>query len=229
MDDLLPLDFLKEKADYGSWMSLITRRRSVRDFRDREVDRDTVDRILKAVQLAPVGIPPSDVGVLVLHGTARVREFSWDIINQMKRSRFFFSGWMLFLIRPFLGKEAVELFSSFGAPLLDKLIRARDRDENLLLYDAPLAMYFYSTSYSDPADPIITATYAMLAAESLGLGTCFIGTPHYFLRYGSKKLKAKYGLEGKHPNGIMLIMGYPRYKFRKGIRRSLAGITYMDH
>ena len=29
------------------------------------------------------------------------------------------------------------------------------------------------------ADPLIAATYAMLAAESLGLGSCMIGTPAF--------------------------------------------------
>ena len=36
---------------------------------------------------------------------------------------------------------------------------------NLVNYDAPLAMYFYGTPYTDSADPIIAAAYAMLAAE----------------------------------------------------------------
>ena len=42
-------------------------------------------------------------------------------------------------------------------------------------YDAPLALYFYASPYADPADPLIPATYAMLAGESLGLGTCMLG------------------------------------------------------
>ena len=37
---------------------------------------------------------------------------------------------------------------------------------NWVTYDAPLAIYFYGSPYCDPADPIVAATYAMLAAEA---------------------------------------------------------------
>jgi len=43
------------------------------------------------------------------------------------------------------------------------------------------------------ADAHISATYAMLAAESLGLGSCMIGSASPFL-VRSKQLLQKYGL-----------------------------------
>ena len=55
---------------------------------------------------------------------------------------------------------------------------------NVVNYDAPLAIYFYGSPYCDPADPIIAATYAMIAAEALGLGTCMLGAIHPLIQYG---------------------------------------------
>ena len=79
--------------------------------------------------------------------------------------------------------------------------------------------------YADPADPLISATYAMLAAEALGLGSCMIGTPAQFIKY-SKKLKKKYGIPERNTQGIMVIFGYPQVKFTRSIKRSLGGVRY---
>ena len=79
--------------------------------------------------------------------------------------------------------------------------------------------------YSDPVDPIIPATYAMLAAESLGMGSCMIGTIAPFLKY-SKKLRGKYGIPLKNRQGIMVIFGYPAIKFHKALRRTFASVHY---
>jgi nitroreductase len=104
-------------------------------------------------------------------------------------------------------------------------IAEKEKGNDYLLYDAPLAIYFHVSPYADPLDPVIAATYAMISAETLGLGTCMIGTVAYGFKY-SKKLKQKYGIPARNQQGIMLIMGYPAIKYQRGIRRSLAQVTY---
>ncbi len=101
-------------------------------------------------------------------------------------------------------------------------MQRKEMKENWLLYDAPLAMYFYGV-FTDPADPYITATYAMLAAESLGLGSCMIGSINPFLRYGGKSLKSKYNINPKVREGIFVIFGYPKYSYNKAIKRTFKG------
>ncbi|MEW6698121.1 MAG: hypothetical protein ACOY35_07385 [Bacillota bacterium] len=68
----------------------------------------------------------------------------------------------------------------------------------------------------------------MLSAESLGLGSCMIGTPAYFIKHSkhSKKFKQKYHIPLKNQQGIVVIFGYPKIPYKKSIRRRLAGIYY---
>jgi nitroreductase len=87
-------------------------------------------------------------------------------------------------------------------------------------------MYFHVSPYADPADPFITATYAMLAAEALGLGSCMIGTIGPMLKNGGKGLKEKYGLNPRNQPGIAIIFGYPAVKYRHTIQRNLAKVHY---
>ncbi len=100
---------------------------------------------------------------------------------------------------------------------------------NLITYDAPLAIYFYGSPYCEPADPIVAATTAMYAGESLGLGTCMLGGIHPLIQFGSKagKFREKYGIKYKSREGLFVIFGYPSVDYRKGIRRTFASTTVL--
>ena len=227
MDDFVPLPHAKIATNYEQLEALMLKRRSIRDFKDKIIDQDTIDRILKAATTAPMGIPPSDVEVVVFNGKEKVKNFSNDFINYLETIKWMFSKWTLPLWRPFISKEDYEMYKSFLTPLINFLVERNKKGEDWLLYNAPLAMYFYGSPYSDPADPYIPATYAMLAAESLGLGTCMIGSIHPFIKRGAESFKKKYKINPKNKTGIFLIMGYPKVKYHKAIKRSFANVTYV--
>jgi len=66
----------------------------------------------------------------------------------------------------------------------------------------------------------------MLAAQSLGLGSTVIGlVPPVVDR--SKTLRERYGIPKENKAITSLVVGYPKYRFRKSIQRKLAGIRRM--
>ena len=101
---------------------------------------------------------------------------------------------------------------------------------NLVNYDAPLAMYFYGSPYADPADPIVAATYAMITAETLGLGTCMIGGVHPLIksRKKAKLFREMQGIKYASREGLFVIFGYPQVKYKKGIRRTFASVEVKE-
>lgn len=224
-EDVIELPEKENRASYKQLYSLLLARRSTRNFKDKTVEPEVIGKIVEAVSTAPMGLPPSDVEILVLNSRQKVQEFADDIIEMVKKSRWMFSPLVSLLLRPFLGREYVESVESFIRPLADIFVEEKAKGTDYLLYDAPLAMYFHTSPYADPADSLVAATYAMLAAESLGLGSCMIGTPAYFIKY-SKKIKQKYNLPIKNQPGIVVIFGYPRIKYRKALTRRLAKVTY---
>lgn len=227
---LNPEDFSKlEKdnlPDYESINQLLLNRRSTRDFKDKPVQQEIIDKILAMASTAPMGLPPSDVGVMVLNSKEKVKQFSFDFIDLLERMKWMVSPASLTLMRPFMRKDDYLLFKSFVIPMVSFFTESRKRDENYLLYDAPLAMMFYG-NMSDPADPYIAATYATLAAESLGLGACMIGSVGPFLKNTGKDFKRKYGLPSKMRDSIIVIFGYPQVKFSKTIKRSFERVYYV--
>ena len=211
---------------YESLLSTLQRRRSIREFKDLAVEPEKIDKILEAAQTAPMGIPPSDVHVLVLENKARVHDFAVEFSTFLKGLRWMSSNWFLSLMHPFWGKANDEMMHSFIKPLFSVYTDSMDKGENWINYDAPLAMYFYGSPYSDPADSIIAATYAMIAGEALGLGTCMIGGIHPFIQNGKKArlFRENYGIKYPSREGLFVIFGYSDVKYKKGIKRSFADI-----
>jgi NAD-dependent dihydropyrimidine dehydrogenase PreA subunit/nitroreductase len=225
LDDFIKQPLKQERANYDTFLNLLVSRRSVRDYKDKEIPDEIIQNILNAAVTAPMGLPPSDVGVLIFKGREKVREFSFDFIEALKKMKKFFSPFMLAIMKPFLKRADYELTKSFIVPLIDFFEKSKESKKNYLLYDAPLAVYFYNSGYADPADPYITATYAMLAAHSLGLGCCMIGSIAPFLKH-MKGFKEKHNIPENSKDGIFLIFGYPKYKYQKAIKRSFAKIEY---
>ena len=222
-EDVLDLPPRETWASYHQLRGLMAARRSVRDFTDRPVTPEVVASILDAASSAPMGLPPSEVGVVVLNGRERVRAFRNDLLDTIRSTRWIFHPAMLALMRPFMSKESHAMLKSFVGPAIDAYVELDEQGEDWFFYDAPLAMCFYATPFADPADPIIAATYAMLAAQAQGLGSCFLGFPAYYIKQ-SAKLKAKYGFPKRMQPGTVLIMGYPVLTFRRALRRRFADV-----
>ncbi|MGE5380767.1 MAG: nitroreductase family protein, partial [Methylocystaceae bacterium] len=213
---LLPLPPRTERTSYEQLYNLMLSRRSIRCFKAREVEAQVIDQIIDAASTAPMGLPPSEVEVKVLNGFKQVEEFSRDMIKLIQQQKWVFSPLMLQLYRPFVGREVYDMMRTFLTPLPDFFAEKMAAGENWLLYGAPLAMYFYSSPTADPADPMIAATYAMLAAEALGLGTCMIGTIAPFLKRKTW-VGEKYGIPAKDNQGLMVIFGYPEFKYHRAV------------
>lgn len=225
-DDFFPLPSKESRAQYESLFAMMAARRSIRDFKDKSVEKEKIEKILQAASTSPMGVPPSDVHVMVLEGKDKVREFSFDYCRFLEKIKWYFSPFMISLMRPFIRKEYYSMFREFLTPMINFFTETAKKGENWVLYDAPLAMYFYGTPYTDPADQFIPATYAMLAGESLGLGTCMIGSIGPFITRGAKNLKKKYGIYPSNLQGVFVIFGYPKYKFQKSIKRTFAEVHY---
>jgi len=219
-----------ETTDYGQLLGLLQRRRSMRDFLEKEIPADIVSQILEAAATAPMGIPPSDVGVLVLQGAKANADFANSFAKLVNSQKWIFSGPMLFLIRPFIAKTDYQMLKNFAGPAFREIVKKIHDGKNMLTYSAPLSMYFYGSPFTDTADPIIAATLAMCAGESLGLGTCCIGLIHPMLQNGKEAAKfcEKYGIKHKSKSGIMVIFGYPSLSYQKGINRSFASVSIVE-
>lgn len=214
---------------YDEFFDFLKLRRSVRVFKDRLVERDVVDKILQAAATAPMGFPPHTTEVVVVDDREELDSLLEELVKEYDSMVKAFSN-------P-IGRGIVRL--SAGAKdygVLKNHIVETARFANELyhrdgtdryMYRAPMLMMFHGNrrgiSYEENAH--LVCHHAMLAAVSLDLGTTIIGLiPPVVDR--SKLLRERYGIPKENRVVNSLILGYPKYRYRQGIRRDLAGVTY---
>ncbi len=84
-----------------------------------------------------MGIPPSDVRVLVLENKTQVHNFAVEFSSYLNGIRWMASNWFLALMRPFLGKASNEMMHSFIKPTFDLYVDSMNKGNNWINYDAP--------------------------------------------------------------------------------------------
>jgi nitroreductase/Pyruvate/2-oxoacid:ferredoxin oxidoreductase delta subunit len=226
-DDLLPMPSPESRATADALAALMQSRRSVRRFTEQEVEPELLDRIVQMASTAPMGIPPWDIGCVVVRGRDKVHELSDQVVQGYEGMLKIFKPWVLTAMRPIMKKSMHEQFKSFIVPLAQALVDSRKAGRDILFYDAPAVLIFHRSPYSDAVDAAIACTYAMLAAESLGLGTTMIGAAPPILAR-NKSLCRKLGVPESNTPAIALIIGYPATDFKHTIRRHFTNVSTVD-
>ncbi len=215
--DALP----KETIGIEALLDLMKTRRSVRAFRDEPVPRAMVDCILEAVAQAPLGFPAELGGVSIVNGKEKVARLLPPMVAFYRRlHRGMRSPFMRPILRLSMGKKVFCAIQNF-MPVMDRMFAHYERtEEDVFTWSAPLLLVFHAPADKISAhdDPVIAATYAMLAAQALGLGTTIIGMVPPFVqqsRWARRFLSI--------PNGNLaqsaLIAGFPRTLFTRSIAR----------
>lgn len=216
--DLHPLPSREEMASAEALAALMAGRRSVRHFTAQEVTPEALERIVAMASSAPMGIPPWDVGVTIVSGSEKVQNLAGEIVKGYEGLLKIFRPWLLTALRPFFGRTTYERFRSFIIPLAEIYVNGRRQGRDLLFYDAPAVLIFSHSPYADAVDASIACTYAMLAAESMGLGTTMIGgAPPIIQR--NRKLAASLAIPAGNIPSLALIVGHPAVSFARGISR----------
>lgn len=217
-EDLLPLPPPEERAGADALAALLVARRSTRRFKDREVEPSLLERIVEMASSAPMGIPPWDVGYVIVRGRAKVQDLAAEIVRGYEGFLRIFRPWVLAVLRLFVRRETHDQFRYFIRPLAETYVRCRRKGRDVLFYDAPALLIFHHSPYADTVDATIACTYAMLAAESLGLGSTMIGGAPPILQR-NQALCRTLGIPKGNKPALALILGYPATHFQRAIRR----------
>lgn len=220
----------KRAFGYDEFFDFLNLRRSVRTFKEKPVERDLIDKILKAAATAPMGFPPHTTEVVVID---KREEMDFLLQSLAKDYGLMHKGFSNPLTRVIIRFSAgAEDYMTLKNWILDVSKHANQlyrRDcSDRYMYRAPVLMLFHANrrtiSYEENAH--LVCDHAMLAAVSLGLGTTILGiVPPIVDR--SKILRKRYGIPKENKVITSLILGYPKYHYKKSIHRNLAGVRYL--
>ncbi|MFZ5597945.1 MAG: nitroreductase family protein [Bacillota bacterium] len=181
----------------------LSSRRSIRNYKDKVVDREVLEKIIRVAGYAPSGHNTQPVEWLVVENPGEVRRLSGLVVD-----------WMRLMI-----KEKPE----FARPMhMDMVVAGWEMGMDPVCRQAPHVVVAHAPSKAPTShDACITAlTYLELAAYSMGLGACWAGYFGVAAAVFPPLIEALGLPEGRRVFGAMLL-GYPKFKYyRIPVRKS---------
>ena len=177
----------------------IKERRSVRNFEEKDIDKDLLQEIIQAGKFAPSAQNKQPWKFIVITNKDFIQELSLQVKEELKnvlKKRFI----KKFSIKELKDEDTLKHIYAFAFS-----------EKDIIFFDAP-ALVFITTEdrlFFDESCACC-AENMMLAAHSLGIGSCWIGFASVL---GLKKeMMRKIGVPDKHHISAAIVFGYPKEK-----------------
>ena len=208
------------------FVRFLRKRRSHRQFLDREVPWEVLTQLVDVCRYAPTGSNMQMVEVLAILDRKKIHRLSELTVDYFRQN----------MLK--VEKEVAELEAS-GKPIPIELAGARDRipmtrrhlstweaGSDPILRSAPVVLVFHSApNPSTPKDDgVIAAHTVTLTAMTMGLETCYIGLLEMAAKSSPAVLEA-IGLPPGNKVYSVLIAGYPEHEFARPVARKPIRIT----
>ena len=180
----------------------IYERRSVRSYKDQAPKDEELKEIVKAGTFAPNGTNAQGLRFVVISDSALLKKYS------MLAKELFVATI----------KKQVEKVPADKAEGMNRMMRTLSNPDFNIFYDAPtLILVLANPSCLTPVeDGSVAAENMMLAAWSMGIGSCWIGFANPLQH--SPEFMAEVGIPPDHKLIAPIIFGYPKKAQSNGNR-----------
>ena len=173
---------------------LLRAKRSIRHYKNKKLPKELLEKVFEAMRYAPSASNARKWRYVILSDSKKIEALNDEIVKAQYQYMGFQSG-----------EQALKYFKSTGRNIF---------------YNAPhvIVLYYRIVEKSTVMiglkanDAGIALTYGMLAAESLGLGSCWIGMIQGAVPL-NKEILNMLGIKGMVLGAFTL--GYPAVKFRR--------------
>jgi len=214
-------DLPKTRVDKEDFLNFLANRRSVRNFKDKPISKEDIETILESIQYAPNGSHPHDMHITVVNDRKVIEKqlpamsnFLDDIVKWME------SPFMSRIIKMKKGQQTYNTLKQHLYPIA-KAKNYKLEYGDRITRGAPAIIIFHADKgapeHSD--NGIIWATYAMMAAQSLGLGATIVSLVPAVINKVDSVRKA-FMIPEEHEAVISIIIGYPKYKYKRAVKRN---------
>jgi len=183
-------------------------RRSIRNYRDQEVPRETLQKLIEVARYAPTGHNTQTVEWLVLSDREELNKLV-AIVGKWMR-------WML--------ANKPEFALSMH---MDLSLKGLEAGLDIVLRDAPalIIAHAHKDDQVAPTSCTIALSTLELAATGMGLGGCWAG---YFNAACSSfpPMKEALGLPAGHKCFGAMMIGYPKFRYHRMPERKAPSITW---
>ena len=173
---------LSELISYNTMHQFLRAKRSVRQYQGKKVPTEIIEKVIDSMRYAPTGANMRMLKCLILSDDEQIKLLSDSIIDEIE-------------------KGGVDR----------RLSKLRDEGIDPIFYRAPYVLILYSKNPWDSINSSIAMTYGMLSAQSMGLGTCWIGFAQGVLLENPQIREEFTGIQ-TYVLGVFTL-GYPSVKY----------------
>jgi nitroreductase/NAD-dependent dihydropyrimidine dehydrogenase PreA subunit len=224
-------DFFEFSDNGDFFQSLIESRRSIRAFKDKPIPKEELQKIVDAISFSPPSFPPIKIELTVVLDKKFIQQNLPAMIALYdKLMKGLKSPIGRFVIKRKLGISKYNALVNHLVPLLTaKLPTMKNGTEDAISRNAQALLIFHANRCEENyhSDINIALSFALLRAHSLGIGACAIELiPPPIEKVPG--LKAKFGILEENEVVASIILGYPKFKYRRGIRRNLRSVKWLE-
>lgn len=199
------------KFDIAAVVQLMASRRSCRSFTDRPVDRPLLEDLMKIGITAPSGTNSQSWTFTILPTRKAVLSLAEQVASYYERLNITAEKTILRKFLKLIGRGELDAYyRSYYRKTKEALAAWHTEGKDLLFHGSPAAILVGSRpGATSPAEDALLATQnILLAAHSMGLGTCLIG---YAVAAMKKDpvIKQSAGIPSEEDIHAVIALGYP--------------------
>ncbi|MCD6179352.1 MAG: nitroreductase family protein [Bacteroidales bacterium] len=215
--------------NYQQYIDFISSRRSVRNFKNKAVEKETIEKILNSLSYAPYGAKPNKVEITVVNNRKTI-EKTLPLIEE------FLDKIIKWVDSPIVSriikyKKGIETFNTLKNHLypISKLKNYKLKYGDRITRGAPALIILHADKGAEEHtnNSLIYATYLLFAIHSLKLGGTMNGILPAAINKNDK-IKQSFNIPKNHEAIISIVFGYPKYKYRKSIKRESKKINWIE-
>ncbi len=212
------------------FLDMIKTRRAIRVFKEQPVPKEVLEKIVEAISFAPPSFTPLKTEIVVVQDTAVIRKAlpaMIDLYDGLVKAMSHPIG--RFIVRRKNGGEKFKVLEHHVVPLMkSRLPELKQGVEDTITHYAPAMIIFHAHRDAEnyETDINIALTYGFLAAHALGLGASPIDLVPPAIQK-SPGLRKLFSIPDDNVPVAAMILGYPKYRYQRGIKRELESVTWI--
>lgn len=196
---------------FNQLLSFVQQRRSYRQFKDKPISNELLEKILSSVNTIPTGCNAQELEITILTKKTQISR-----IAEAMHKKFKIAAWLTnyFPIKQFMlwTKSKEDAARNIVGP--QRLIEEFELGNDLYLRNAPVVIIIHTAKKMEMRhlDAGIAGYYLNLACETEGLGCCWIGFHSELCKY-FPKIRRLSAIPKKHKILATMVVGYPKVQY----------------
>ena len=216
-------------VDYQKYIYFIATRRSIRNFKNKPVEKELIEKMLNSLDYAPYGAEPNKVEITIINNRKKIEKI-------LPLTEKFLDNVVKWVDNPIISriiksKKGLETFNTLKNHLypMSKLENYKLKYGDRITRGAPAIVVFHADKRAEEHtnNSLIYATYMIFALHSLGLGGTINGIIPAAINK-VKQIKQKFNIPEQHEAVISIMFGYPKYKYQKTLKREHKKVNWIE-